>query len=124
MLNIIFQNAKTCCNQSLTHCGYYHTMAYDFGALEALVATAVGDDDALAYDLRTAFFDGIQHHADLLHRSRCDANWEIAAHRLKGLAASFGATGLMNAADFALESVPGDPVALRKVKSAIAAIVG
>ncbi len=99
-------------------------MAYDFGALEALVIAAVGDDDALARDLRAAFFEGISHHADLLHRSRCDANWEIAAHRLKGLAASFGATGLMKAADFALESVPGDPVALRKVKSAIAAILG
>jgi hypothetical protein len=99
-------------------------MAYDFGALEASVAAAVGDDDALAQDLRTAFFEGIQYHADLLSRSRCDANWEISAHRLKGLAASFGAIGLMKAADFALESVPGDPVALRKVKSAITAIIG
>ena len=99
-------------------------MAYDFGALEAAVAAAVGDDDALAQDLRAAFFDGARHHADLLSRSRCDANWEIAAHRLKGLAASFGAVSLMSAADFALESAPGDPVALRKVKSAITAIEG
>jgi hypothetical protein len=99
-------------------------MAYDFGALEALVSAAVGDDDVLALDLRAAFFDGIRHHADLLSRSRCDANWEVSAHRLKGLAASFGAVGLMKAADFALESVPGDPVALRKVKTAIAAITG
>ena len=99
-------------------------MAYDFGALEASVAAAVGDDDRLAQDLRAAFYEAICHHADLLNRSRCDANWEISAHRLRGLAASFGAVGLMKAADFALESVPGDPVALRKVKSAIGAIVG
>jgi hypothetical protein len=99
-------------------------MAYDFGALEASVNAAVGDDSRLAKDLRTAFFEGIQHHADLLSRSRCDANWEVSAHRLKGLAASFGAIGLMKAANCALESVPGDPVALRKVKSAIAAIIG
>ena len=99
-------------------------MAYDFGALEAAVAAAVGDDDQLGHDLRTAFFEGAHHHSDLLSRSRCDANWEIAAHRLKGLATSFGAVGLMKAADLALESAPGDPVALRKVKSAIAAIEG
>jgi hypothetical protein len=124
MLNMIFQNAKILCNGSLTHCGYYPTMTYDFGALEASVAAAVGDDDALALDLRTAFFEGIAHHADLLGRSRCDANWEISAYRLKGLAASFGALGLMKAADCALEAAPGDPVALRKVKTAIAAIIG
>ena len=99
-------------------------MAYDFGALEASVAAAVGDDSQLAHDLRAAFFEGIRHHADLLNRSRCDANWEVSAYRLKGLAASFGAIGLMKAADFALESVPGDPVALRRVKTAITAILG
>ena len=99
-------------------------MAYDFGALEAFVVAAVGDDDDLAKDLRTAFFEGIRHHADLLNRSRCDANWEMSAYRLKGLAASFRATGLMKAANFALESAPGDPVALRKVKSAISALIG
>jgi HPt (histidine-containing phosphotransfer) domain-containing protein len=99
-------------------------MAYDFGALEASVAAAVGDDDALARDLRSAFLDGVRYHADLLARSRCDANWAIAGHRLKGLAASFGAVALMETADFALESAPGDPVALRKIKSAIAAIEG
>lgn len=99
-------------------------MAYDFGAFEASVSAAVGNDDRLAQDLRTAFFEGIHYHADLLNRSRCGANWEIAAHRLKGLSASFGAIGLMRAANFALESAPGDPVALRRVKSAISAITG
>ncbi len=121
---MIFQNIKIFSNQSLRLCDYALIMAYDFGALEASVTAAVGDDDRLALDLRKAFFEGIQHHADMLGRARCDANWEISAHRLKGLAASFGATGLMKASDFALESVPGDPVALRKVKSAIAAIMG
>ncbi|MEK6636828.1 MAG: Hpt domain-containing protein [Pseudomonadota bacterium] len=99
-------------------------MAYDFGALEASVAAAVGGDEALACDLRTAFFEGVRNYADLLSRSRCDANWKVSAHRLKGLSASFGAVSLMKAADFALESVPGDPVALRRVTRAIAAIMG
>lgn len=99
-------------------------MAYDFGALEASVAAAVGDDEALARDLRRAFLDGIANYGDLLGRARCDANWLTAAYRLKGLAASFGAQGLMHAADFALESAPGDPVAVRRVTKAIAAIKG
>lgn len=94
-------------------------MAYDFGALEASVTAAVGDDVALARELHAAFLEGVAHHADLLGRSRCDANWRAAAHRLKGLAASFGAVGMMKAADFALEAAPGDPVALRRVKHAV-----
>ena len=43
----------------------------------------------------------------------------MAAHRLKGLAASFGAIPLIEAADMTLESAPGDPVALRRVRHAI-----
>jgi hypothetical protein len=52
-------------------------------------------------------------------RARCDANWRIAASRLKSLAASFGATGLMALADEALDGAPGDPVVLRKLNAAI-----
>jgi HPt (histidine-containing phosphotransfer) domain-containing protein len=121
---MIFQNAKILLQRLVKTLLLKRIMAYDFGALEASVAAAVGDDSALAQDLRRAFLDGVRHHADLLNRSRCDANWEIAAHRLKGLAASFGAVALMKTADFALESAPGDPVALRRVKSAITAIAG
>jgi hypothetical protein len=52
-------------------------------------------------------------------RSRCDANWIIAASRLKSVAASFNLTGLVLLADEALEGAPGDPVILRKVGTAI-----
>ena len=52
-------------------------------------------------------------------RARCDANWELAASRLKSLAGSFGATGLMSLADEALDGAPGDPVVLRKLGAAI-----
>lgn len=99
-------------------------MAYDFGALDASVAAAVGDDQALARELRSIFCDSARSHADLLGRSRCDANWYVSAHRLKGLAASFNAVNLMLAADFALNSAPGEPVAIRKVNRAIGAIDG
>lgn len=94
-------------------------MAYEFGAIEASLAAAVGEDAALVAELRDALIDSARHHSDLLGRSRCDGNWMVAAHRLKGLAASFGALGLLDAASLALDSAPGDPVALRKVKRAI-----
>ena len=94
-------------------------MAYEIGALDASLAAAVGDDPSLVSELRAALIDGACNYADLLSRSRCDANWITAAHRLKGLAASFGAINLIEAADLALESAPGDPVALRRVSRAI-----
>jgi hypothetical protein len=52
-------------------------------------------------------------------RARCDANWSIAASRLKSVAASFGAVGLVALADEALDGAPGDPVVLRKLAAAI-----
>jgi hypothetical protein len=94
-------------------------MAYEPGALEAALAAAVGDDQALVEELRCALIDSANRAADLLSRSRCDANWHASAWRLKGLAASFGALDLLAAADGALEAAPGDPVALRNVKKAI-----
>ena len=49
-------------------------------------------------------------------------NWRQAAARLKGLAASFGAVGLMRTADAAGEGAPGDPVILRDIRLAIGEI--
>lgn len=94
-------------------------MAYEPGVLEAALAAAVGDDASLQQELRNALIESAERNADLLARSRCDANWHTTAWRLKGLAASFGATDLMAAAETAIESAPGDPVALRTVKRAI-----
>jgi HPt (histidine-containing phosphotransfer) domain-containing protein len=97
-------------------------MSYEPAALEAALAAAVGDDPSLVAELRAVFIDSAARQADLLGRSRCDANWRTAAWRLKGLAASFGAMRLLAAADEAVESAPGDPVALRKVNRAIEAL--
>ena len=94
-------------------------MAYEPGALDAALAAAVGDDPSMVEQLRSALFDSAERHADLMVRSRCDANWRAAAWRLKGLAASFGAMQLLAAAQEALDAAPGDPVAIRKVKRAI-----
>lgn len=95
-------------------------MAYEFGNFETALAAAIGDDAVLIAELRGALIESAAQHADLLGRSRCDANWQVAAHRLKGLAASFGAAALIEAADFALVSAPGDPVALRRVQAEVA----
>lgn len=97
-------------------------MAYDPGALDAALAAAVGDDPTLMSELRDALVTSATKHAQQLSGARNDANWEIAACRLKGLAASFGAMQLMLAADEAVNAAPGDPVALRRVLRAIALI--
>ncbi len=99
-------------------------MSYEFGAIEASLAAAAGDDQVLVAELRMALIDSARHHSDLLSRSRCDANWAVSAYRLKGLAASFNAADLLSAADLALESAPGDPVALRRVQQAISLLQG
>jgi hypothetical protein len=94
-------------------------MVYDPGALNASLAAAVGSDADLMGELRAAFLESAARQADLMGRSRCDANWQYAASRLKSLAASFGAVGLMGLADEALDGAPGDPVVLRKLAAAI-----
>ena len=91
-------------------------MSYDPGALDAALAAAVGEDIALIADLRVAFMESAERQLDLMRRARCDANWELAAWRLKGLAASFGLTSLMVIADDAASSAPGDPRVLRQIR--------
>lgn len=94
-------------------------MVYDPGALNASLAAAVGSDFGLMAELKVAFVESAARQLDLMSRARCDANWEFAASRLKSLAASFGAVGLLELADEALDGAPGDPVVLRKLGSAI-----
>lgn len=94
-------------------------MIYDPGVLNAALAAAVGDDPQLVAELRGAFLESAAALVDQLKRSRCDANWRMAALRLQGLGASFGAVGLMAMAEAAAKGAPGDPVALRNVQKAI-----
>jgi len=96
-------------------------MVYDPGALNASLAAAVGTDSLLMAELRDAFVESVARQVGLMSRSRCDANWQFAASRLKSLAASFNLTGLVVLADEALEGAPGDPVILRKIGHAIEA---
>ena len=99
-------------------------MAYDSGSLNASLAAAVGTDSGLMAELRDAFLESANRQLDLMGRSRCDANWEIAATRLKSLAASFGVAGLAGLADTALDGAPGDPVILREIGRALEDFAG
>jgi HPt (histidine-containing phosphotransfer) domain-containing protein len=94
-------------------------MVYDPGALNASLSAAVGSDPDLIAQLRAEFVESAARQTDLMSRARCDANWHIAASRLKSLAASFSAIELLGLADEALEGAPGDPVVLRKLKQAV-----
>ncbi len=97
-------------------------MAYENGALDATLAAAAGDDPALRQELRAALIESAHKQLDLLKRSRCDGNWHVAAMRLKGLAASFHAEDLLNAAEDALASAPGEPAAIRAIEDVLAQV--
>ncbi|TRD12556.1 Hpt domain-containing protein [Erythrobacter insulae] len=92
-------------------------MAYESGALDATLAAAAGDDPALMHELRDAFVESAAKQLDLLKRSRCDGNWNVAGMRLKGLAASFHSEELLIAAENALSSAPGEPAAIRDIEA-------
>ena len=94
-------------------------MAYENGAMDATLAAAAGDDPALMLELRGAFLESAMKQLDLLKRSRCDGNWNVAAMRLKGLAASFHVEELLIAAENALESAPGEPAAIRGIETVL-----
>ena len=80
------------------------------------MAAAAGDDPQLLAELRRAFVESLSRQIDLLSRSRCDGNWQMAAMRLKGLAASFHAEPLTDLAELALDTAPGDPVIVRRLQ--------
>ena len=99
-------------------------MAFENGEFDAALAAAAGDDPALQSELRAAFLESADRQVDLLKRSRCDANWEQAATRLKGLAATFHAAELQDLASTALEMAPGEPTAIRDIEAFLGAVRG
>lgn len=90
-------------------------MAYESGSFETALAAAAGEDFALFAELRLAFLESASRQLDLLRRSRCDANWQMAAMRLQGIAASFHDETLAGSAREALSGAPGDPAVLRRI---------
>lgn len=99
-------------------------MAYEGGALDATLAAAAGSDPGLLTELRGAFLESAEKQLDLLKRARCDGNWNVAAMRLKGLAASFHAEDLLLAAENALEAAPGEPASIREIETVLVRFAG
>lgn len=89
-------------------------MTYEFGALEATLAAASGNNPLLYEELYQVLEDSLQRQVELLCRARCDGNWNMAILRLKGLGASFHIEPLISLAEEALVSAPGEPTIIRK----------
>lgn len=98
-------------------------MSFDSGPLDRYLSSAIGDDPAIAADLRAAFAESARDLADLMRRARCDANWHVAAERLKSLAATFGIIPLIQLAEEAMAGAPGDPAVLREINRTIEQLV-
>ena len=94
-------------------------MAYDPGAIDATLAAAVGEEPTLIAELRVAFVDSAERAIASIEAAPDDACWALAAARLKGLAASFGAIRLMALASEAA-GAPHDAEAVRKLRRAVA----
>ncbi|HZU62540.1 MAG TPA: Hpt domain-containing protein [Novosphingobium sp.] len=92
-------------------------MVCETGSLDAMIAAAAGDDEALFRELRASFLDSLARQIDLLGRARCDGNWQVAALRLRGLGASFQAWPLIELAEEALGGAPGEPGVLRRLRA-------
>lgn len=99
-------------------------MNYDTGTFDSTLAAAAGEDAALQAELRAVFADSLARQVDLLSRSRCDGNWQVAALRLRGLAASFHAADLVALADEALAGAPGEPGVVRRLRQRAEAFAG
>lgn len=84
------------------------------------MAAAVGDDPSLISELRSAFVQSAQRQVSALHNAVNDQQWQVAAWRLKGLAASFGVTDLMMLANEAAEGTPFDRVLLDRIDKSLA----
>ena len=95
-------------------------MAYDPGAIDAALAAAVGDEPLLIAELRLAFIASVEAALTQMRMSTDIDAWTLAARRMKGLAASFGAVRLMAAAMAAIDSAPHDTEVMRRIDHEIA----
>lgn len=93
-------------------------MSYNYGAIETALAAAIGEDSGLIVELRGAFRDSAVAHLNAMASAVDPEEWQDAAQRMKGLAASFGALGIMDAAGAAMRSGPDDG-RLAKLRDAI-----
>lgn len=95
-------------------------MAFHHGGLEASLAAAVGDDTALIAELRLAFFDSARRLRVALGAADPGAATTEAARRLRNLAASFGASRLMEALNPVIEAGTLRAADARRIDRALA----
>ena len=95
-------------------------MSYETGALHATLAAAAGDDAGLFAELRGAFVESIAAQITLLRGADCDAHWQMAAMRLKGIAAGFQAFPLIALAEEAQDCPYGDPAIIARIEAVLA----
>src|SRR5690606_19768529 len=103
-------------NPALTAIPYHAAMAYEAIEFDANLSAVCGDDSALRAELFAGFLDSLSTQVDLLGRARCDGNWTIAASRIRGLGSSFHVPVLVRMGEEALDSAPGDPVIVRRLR--------
>lgn len=98
---------------------YLGIMSLATGDFHALLASAVGDDQHLANDLRVAVVESARHHLTLLSVASSDDGWVTAARRLKGLATSFGLDHLSGLVGSAIDNGASDPRILGQIAAQI-----
>lgn len=91
---------------------------------EAALGAVTGDDAALFVELRKAFLDGAHQHVAAMEAADGMPALQAAAWRLHGLAASFGATVLMDRAADAGSARAADPRLIRRIHDALDALAG
>lgn len=94
-------------------------MSFEPGSLDQLLAEAVGQDSAVARELRALFLASATAHVAAMSRPAGIEHWRDEALKLQGLAASFGMTDLMEVAARAACAGP-DPLLLDAVADALA----
>lgn len=99
-------------------------MAQEFGTFEEALAMVAGEDYTLLAELRSSYVESVAQQLDLLGRVRCDANWDMVAERLRSMAAGFHDHKLIDLAAEALDSAPGEPAVVRKMRAHLADIGG
>ncbi len=91
-------------------------------SIDTALAAAAGADSVLQAELKAAFLQSAQRQIDLLGRARCDGNWQMAALRLRAIAASFHASELIELADEANRAAPGEPTIVRRLSQHVEAL--
>ncbi len=93
-------------------------MSRPTGSLTDAIAAAVGDSPILIEELRHAFVEALERQLAALEKATTAEAWANAAHRLRGLAASFGADSVMDAAADAVHCRPGDRQVIARIRKA------